>query len=311
MDLKKFIDDMLKCTEVAALAAYHKAGLRDENKADASAVNAMRDFLNLLSIDIKVAIGEGERDDAPMLFIGEKLGNITSQDKIDLAVDPLECTKICANLLDGGSLSVLCFADRGDIINAPDLYMDKIILSPDISPEGISINNSVSDNLMKIMKYKGCKPNEITVTILDRDRHAEIISQVIKFGSRVRLIKDGDISAAIGLIKGEYDLYLGIGGAPEGVMIASIINSLGGYMESKLFFRNDSERERAKLLGIRDDDFVYKPYDLVKGESVFIATGVTAGCHLKGIVTANGEYKTNSIIIYKNTLREINSKIKT
>ncbi len=299
--------DFVRVTEAAAFAAAHWLGRGDNDSADAAAVNAMRDRFNEMDFAGEIVIGEGERDEAPMLYIGEKVGNGRGKE-IDIAVDPLEGTTITAK---GGynALSVLAAAPKGALLNAPDTYMDKIAVGPK-AVGAIDLEASVLDNVNAVADKLGKPPEELTVIILERDRHKELIQQVRKSGARIRLIQDGDVSAAISTVfdYSGIDLLLGIGGAPEGVIAAAALKSLGGDMQGRLKFRNDSELERAHKMGMADPHKVFKLNELVKGDhAMFAATGVSDGTLLKGIRFTSGGAVSNSVAMrsYSGTVRFI------
>lgn len=296
---------LVKVTEAAAIASYKLAGLGDEKKADQAAVDAMRTVLNSMEIDGTIVIGEGERDEAPMLYIGEKIG-IGNGPEIDIAVDPLEGTTLCAHYKQG-AITVLAAAKKGDFLHASDVYMEKIAVGKHL-PEGIvSLKNSIEKNLDNLLKAKNCKANDIIVTILKRDRHNELIEKVRKFGAKVKLIDDGDVAAVVSLINGDHDMYVGIGGAPEGVLAAAALSSIGGQMEGKLIFDTDQLKERAKKLNIHDTEKIYTTKDMVKGDAVFIATGVTNGELVKGVKLSENANSTDSLIILPGKVVRIQS----
>ena len=269
-------------TEAAAIAAYAAMGKGDEQYADHLAVSAMRSSLNKMDIQGTIVIGEGERDEAPMLYIGERVGKGVGPE-IDIAVDPLEGTTILAT---GGkdSISAIAMAQKGSLLNAPDVYMDKIAVGGIYSQQIIDLDYSVEQNLHNIAQAKNCSVDELIVVVLDRPRHLDLIEQIRKTGSRIKLIKDGDLAAIIATsISNGVDAYMGIGGAPEGVLAASALLTTGGQMCSRLLFRNDDEKHKAKRMGIADFNKKYYLTDLARGEVIFAATGVTDGSILKGV----------------------------
>ncbi len=299
--------DFVRVTEAAAFAAAHWMGRGDNDAADAAAVTAMRDRFNTIDFDGTVVIGEGERDEAPMLYIGEKIGSGKGM-AIDVALDPLEGTTITAK---GGSnaLSVLAAGPKGTLLNAPDTYMDKIAVGPK-AVGAIDIEASVKDNVYAVAERLEKQPDELTVVILERDRHKELVDQVRKSGARIRLIQDGDVSAAISTVfdYSGIDLLLGTGGAPEGVIAAAALKSLGGDMQGKLKFRNALERERARSMGITDEHKVFKLGELVKGDkAMFVATGVSDGTLLRGVRFTGHGAITHSVSMrcYSGTVRFI------
>jgi fructose-1,6-bisphosphatase II / sedoheptulose-1,7-bisphosphatase len=290
--------EVVRVTEAAALAASNLVGRGDEKAADAAAVDAMRSALNSLHIQGRVVIGEGERDEAPMLFIGEEVGQGKGP-KIDIALDPLEGTTITAH---GGpnALAVIAMTDEGGFLNAPDVYMDKLAVGPGVNPKILDLDAPIKDILAKVAKEKGGKIEELMVCILDRPRHADLIRDVRASGARINLIGDGDVSAVIATTDPEtgIDVYVGSGGAPEGVLAAAALQCIGGSMLGRLKFRNDDEIARATRWGITDLNKVYTTDDLAKGENVmFAATGVTDGTMLRGVRRFPGGAKTSSIVL--------------
>lgn len=289
---------LIKVTEAAALAAYKLVGLGDEKKADQVAVDAMRTVLNSMEINGTIVIGEGERDKAPMLYVGEKVGTGNGPE-IDIAVDPLEGTTICAHYKQS-AMSVLAAAKKGDFLHAPDIYMEKIAIGKDLPIGVVSLKNSVEKNFDNLAQAKKCEVNDLTVTILKRERHNNLILKIRKLGARVKLIDDGDIAAIVSLINGSHDIYIGIGGAPEGVLAAAALSSIGGQMEGRLIFDTHQSKERAKILNIDDLEKIYSIKDMVKGESVFIATGVTSGELVDGVKFGYNICSTSSLIMLHN-----------
>ncbi|HCQ71061.1 MAG: fructose-bisphosphatase class II [Alphaproteobacteria bacterium] len=290
--------EVVRVTEAAALAASSLTGRGDEKAADAAAVDAMRSSFNGLHMRGRVVIGEGERDEAPMLYIGEEVGDGHGPE-IDIALDPLEGTTITAK---GGNnaLAVVAMTDKGGFLNAPDTYMDKIAVGPGIDPSILDLDAPISDVLQKLAKEKACKIEELTVCILDRPRHDHLIQGAREAGARINLIQDGDVSAVIATTTPDtgIDLYVGQGGAPEGVLAAAALQCIGGSMLGRLVFRNDDERARADRWGITDLNRVYKTDDLAKGDNVmFAATGVTDGSMLRGVRRFAGGAKTSSLVM--------------
>lgn len=294
--------EFVRVTEAAAISAAKWAGKGDSNAADQAAVEALRERLSVIDMRGKVVIGEGERDEAPMLFIGEKVGS-GSGIELDIAVDPLEGTSVTAK---GGAnaLSVLAAAPAGSLLYAPDTYMNKIAVGPRVGDK-VSLENSVEENLGIVAERCEKKVEELTVVILERDRHRLLVDEVRRAGARIRLIGDGDVSGAISTAMPEtgVDVLLGTGGAPEGVLAAAALKCLGGYMEGRLAFRNDEERKRAGEYGMSDPEKLLKLEDLVKGnESMFVATGVTDGTMLKGVgFGSRGEVRTHSVVMRAKT----------
>ena len=293
--------EAVRVTEAAALSASRLMGRGDEKAADQAAVDAMRQALNSLSIDGTVVIGEGERDEAPMLFIGEKVG--TGQGpKIDIALDPLEGTTITAK---GGAnaLAVLAMADDGGFLNAPDVYMDKIAVGGGLPDGVVDLDQTPSENLRNLARAKKAEIADLVVCILDRPRHAELIAKVREAGARIMLIGDGDVSGVIATSDPEtgIDIYMGSGGAPEGVLAASALRCIGGQMQGRLLFRNDDERGRAQRLGISDFNRKYDLLDMAHGDVMFAATGVTNGSMLKGVRRFPGGAFTHSVVMRSKT----------
>jgi fructose-1,6-bisphosphatase II / sedoheptulose-1,7-bisphosphatase len=292
--------EVVRVTEAAALAASRLMGRGDEKAADQAAVDAMRTALNSLNIDGTVVIGEGERDEAPMLYIGEKVG--AGGPKVDIALDPLEGTTITAK---GGhnALAVVAMAEEGGFLNAPDVYMDKIAVGPDL-PEGVvDIDNKPEDNLKSLAAAKKMDIRDLVVCILDRPRHAELIAAVRGTGARIMLISDGDVSGVIATAQKDsgVDIYIGSGGAPEGVLAAAALRCIGGQMQGRLLFRNDDERGRAKKWGVTDLNRKYSMLDLAHGDVMFAATGVTDGAMLKGVRRGTTRASTHSIVMRSKT----------
>ncbi|MCK5375035.1 MAG: class II fructose-bisphosphatase [Alphaproteobacteria bacterium] len=303
--------EIVRVTEAAAIAASKLVGRGDKVMADQVAVDAMRDALNSLHIHGRVVIGEGERDKAPMLYIGEEVGTKKGP-KIDIALDPLEGTDITAA---GGAnaLAVIAMTDEGGFLNAPDVYMQKIAVGPDVNPNVLDLDAPIGDVLQKIAKEKGTTTEELMVCILDRPRHEELIRDVRKSGARINLIGDGDVSAIIATTDSDtgIDVYVGSGGAPEGVLAAAALQCIGGSMLGRLLFRDDDERGRAEHWGITDLNKVYTTDDLAKGDNVmFAATGVTDGTMLHGVRCYSGGVKTSSIVMRSKsgTVRHIETK---
>ncbi len=302
--------EAVRVTEAAALAASRTVGRGDEDAADKSAVDAMRLTLNSLSIQGRVVIGEGERDEAPMLYIGEKVGN-GSGPKVDIALDPLEGTTITAK---GGqnAIAVLAMSDEDGFLNAPDVYMQKLAVGPGVDLSVLDLDAPIADVLAKIATAKSAQVEDLLVCILDRPRHEHLIRDVRASGARISLIQDGDVSAVIATTDPEsgIDVYVGSGGAPEGVLSAAALQCVGGHMLGRLIFRNDDERARAERWGITDLNRIYTTDDLAKPHNVmFAATGVTTGTMLPGVRRFAGGAITHSIIMRSKsgTVRRIQS----
>ena len=293
---RNFALEFVRVTEAAALESARLMGRGDEKAADHAAVEAMRLMLNSIQFDGTVVIGEGERDEAPMLFIGEKVGK-GGGPKLDLALDPLEGTTICA-LGGNNSLSVIAIAEEGQFLHAPDTYMLKIAVGPE-AKGAIDLKATPTENLREIARAKKCSLEDLTVIILDRPRHSDLISEVRRAGARIWLIGDGDVSAAIATCKkgSGVDVLMGVGGAPEGVIAAAALRCMGGDFQGQLTFRNDLEKSRANKMGISDLDRIYKIEDLASGHVMFCATGVTQGTFLDGVRFSSGGAMTHSVVM--------------
>ena len=292
--------EMVRVTEAAAIGASKLIGRGDEKAADAAAVEAMRAALNELAMDGTVVIGEGERDEAPMLYIGEKVGSAQGTGpKIDIALDPLEGTTITAKA-GPNALAVLAVAEEGNLLNAPDVYMDKLAVGPGY-PEGIiDLAKSPTENVKAVAAAKGVQPHEINVCVLDRPRHADLIAELRGLGCGVVLIGDGDVAGVIAVTNPDttIDLYMGSGGAPEGVLAAAALRCVGGQFNGRLLFRNDDERGWARKWGIEDLNKIYTRDELAKGDCIFAATGVTDGSLLKGVKRMkDGLVTTQSVVM--------------
>ena len=292
--------EMVRVTEAAAIAASRLVGRGDEKAADAAAVEAMRMAFNDLYMDGTVVIGEGERDEAPMLYIGEKVGNaIGKGPRIDIALDPLEGTTITAKA-GPNALAVLAAAEEGCLLNAPDVYMDKLAVGPGY-PEGIiDLAKSPTENVKAVAAAKGVEPGDIIVCVLDRPRHSDLIAELRDLGCGVVLIGDGDVAGVIAVTDEDttIDMYMGQGGAPEGVLAAAALRCVGGQFNGRLVFRNDDEKARAAKWGIDDLDRIYTRDELVKGDCIFAATGVTSGSLLEGVkYLRDGRMTTESVVM--------------
>jgi fructose-1,6-bisphosphatase II / sedoheptulose-1,7-bisphosphatase len=290
--------EMVRVTEHAAVAASRLIGRGNEKAADAAAVEAMRAALNELDMAGTVVIGEGERDEAPMLFIGEKVGSGNGP-AIDIALDPLEGTTITAKA-GPNALAVLAIAEHGGLLNAPDVYMDKLAVGPGYPAGIIDLNKSPTDNVKAVAAAKGVAPADIIVCVLDRPRHEALIAELRGLGCGIMLIPDGDVAGVIATTNPEtgVDIYMGSGGAPEGVLAAAALRCVGGQIQGRLLFRNDDERARARRWGITDLDRIYALEDMAKGDCIFAATGVTDGSMLKGVKRkAGGLITTHSVVM--------------
>jgi len=295
--------EMVRVTEAAAVAASKLIGRGDERAADHAAVEAMRDALNQLDFDGTVVIGEGERDEAPMLFIGEKVGAAQGTGpRIDIALDPLEGTTITAKA-GNNAMAVLAIAEEGGLLNAPDVYMEKLAVGPGL-PEGvIDLRKSASENVRSVAQAKGVQPSDIIVCVLDRPRHADLIAELRGLGCGIQLIPDGDVAGVIAVTDPDttIDLYMGSGGAPEGVLAAAALRCVGGQFQGKLLFRNDDERGRAARWGVEDLDRIYSLEDLAQGDVIFAATGVTDGTLLRGVKRRRDVLTTESVVMRAST----------
>ena len=290
--------EIVRVTERAAVAAARLRGRGAVKESDQVAVDAMRQELNSLFIDGTVVIGEGEMDEAPMLFIGEKVG-AKSGPKVDIAVDPLEGTTLCAKNMPG-AIATLAVAEEGTLLHAPDIYMDKIAIGPGYPKGVVDLDISADQNILKLAKAKGVKPETITAMILDRPRHADLIAAVRKAGAAVSLITDGDVAGVIHTADAEktgIDIYLGIGGAPEGVLAAAALKCIGGQMQTRLIVDTDEKRERIAKMGIKDARKKYEIEDMVKGDCLFAATGVTDGRMLRGVQFGKSAIETETVVM--------------
>jgi fructose-1,6-bisphosphatase II / sedoheptulose-1,7-bisphosphatase len=295
--------DRVRVTEAAAVAASHLIGRGDEKAADQAAVEGMRDALNQLEFDGTVVIGEGERDEAPMLFIGEKVGAAQGTGpKIDIALDPLEGTTITAKA-GNNAMAVLAIAEEGGLLHAPDVYMQKLAVGPGYSKGVIDLRKSATENVHSVAAEKGVEPHEIIVCVLDRPRHAALIAELRAIGCGIQLIPDGDVAGVIAVTDPDttIDIYMGSGGAPEGVLAAAALRCVGGQFQGKLLFRNDDERGRAARWGVEDLDRIYELEDLAQGDVIFAATGVTDGTLLRGVKRRKNLFTTESVVMRAST----------
>ena len=292
--------EVVRVTEAAALAASRLMGRGDEKAADQAAVNAMREALGALSIEGKVVIGEGERDEAPMLYIGEQVG--AGGPKVDIALDPLEGTTITAKGMNN-AITVIAMAEESGFLNAPDVYMDKIAVGGGLPQDIVDLDESAAKNLAELAKAKDSEVEDLVVCVLDRPRHAELIAQIREAGARIMLIGDGDVSGVIATSRPDsgVDMYWGVGGAPEGVLAAAALRCIGGQFQGRLVFRNEDERERGRRWGIEDFDRKYKMEDRAAGDVMFAATGVTDGSMLRGVRRRHHGASTQSMIMRSKT----------
>jgi len=307
---RSLIMDAARVTEIAAIAAYYQVGLGDEKAADQAAVDAMRTALNDLTIDGVIVIGEGERDEAPMLYIGEKVGKGKGP-RIDIALDPLEGTTLTAKAM-ANACAVMAWAPAGTLLNAPDTYMDKIAIGPGFADGVIDLDKSPAENVKALAKAKGVEPSEITACVLDRPRHADIIASLRSVGARVYLITDGDVAGVINTADPDtgVDIYIGQGGAPAGVLACAALKCVGGQFQGRLVFRNADERARAARCGIKDLDKKYDLHEMVRADAIFAATGVTDGALLEGVHVADGFVHTHTLVMNSSTksVREVRLK---
>ena len=290
-------DAMVRVTELAAIAAETMVGRGDEKAADTATVDAMRTAFNAVDFQGRVVIGEGERDEAPMLYIGEEVGTGKGPE-IDIALDPLEGTTLTAKAMSN-ALAVLAIAPRGGLLYAPDTYMDKIAIGPGYAEGIIDLDASAGENITALAKARGVPVTEMTACVLDRPRHAEIMDSLRAVGARISIISDGDVAGVINTTNPAtgIDMYVGQGGAPEGVLAAAALKCVGGQMQGRLHFRNDDERRRADRVGITDFDKKYDLNGLASGETVFCATGVTSGGLVDGVVRRNGHVETDTLVM--------------
>ena len=300
--------EIVRVTERAAVAAARLRGRGDEKEADQVAVDAMRKELNRLPIAGTVVIGEGERDEAPMLYIGEEVGTGKGS-KVDIALDPLEGTTICAKNLPN-SLAVIAMAEKGSLLYAPDVYMEKIAIGPGYPDDTVSLSKTPVENIKAVAEAKGVETKDVTACILDRPRHARLIEEVRSTGAAIRLIGDGDVAGVIHTTNPEetgIDIYLGIGGAPEGVLAAAALRCIGGQMQGRLQLNTDEKIARAKTMGIDDPDRIYNLEEMASGDVVFSATGVTDGNLLNGVRFSKTAIVTHTIVMRSSsrTVREI------
>jgi len=306
-DAKEFQDRLLslglaRVSEAAALASAKLVGRGDEKAADQAAVNAMRDQLNLLDIAGVVVIGEGERDEAPMLFIGEEVGTGNGP-AVDIALDPLEGTTLTAKDMPN-ALTVIAMAPRGTLLHAPDVYMDKLAIGPGYAVDTVTLDMTPTERVLALAKAKGCAAANITVCVLERPRHEEMIAELRSTGAAIRLITDGDVAGVIHCAEADItgiDMYMGSGGAPEGVLAASALKCMGGQIYGRLLFRNDDERGRAAKAGITDLNRIYTRDEMVTADVIFAATGVTSGSILAGIKSEPGWVTTETLLMRSKT----------
>ena len=308
---KKFENILVDVSSKAAIAAFHFVGKKNKEAADKAAVDSMRTELNKMDMIGEVVIGEGELDKAPMLFIGEKLGSLNGPE-IDIAVDPLEGTNFAANNLPG-ALSVIAISGKNNLFSAPETYMNKISAAVP-NDNIIDLDYTVKKNIFNLAEYKNKKPEYLTVCILDRPRHKEIIKELKKLKVKIKLITDGDVSGALLVTEKKHsvDLFMGIGGGPEGVLAASALDAYGCFFQGRFIFENENDKLRAKKMGIKDLDKKYNLNEIVTGDSIFCATGITNGDLVSGIKVNNEEFITETLLTHKSAdiKKKITTKIK-
>jgi len=297
---KSYIDLFHKVSVSAAYASFHMVGKKDKIAADKAAVDAMRNELNKIAMNGQIVIGEGELDEAPMLYIGEKLGSGNGPD-LDIAVDPLEGTNFAANNLPG-ALSVIAVAEKSNLFNAPETYMDKIAISS--NEKGVvDLDYSILQNIKNLADHKNTSPENLTACILDRPRHKKIIEELISLKVKLKLISDGDVSGALLVTNDKYnvDIFLGIGGGPEGVLAASALDAYNCFFQGKFIFDNENDKARAKEMGINDFEKKYELNEIVSGDSIFCATGITSGDLVKGIILNNDSFVSETLVTHKSS----------
>jgi fructose-1,6-bisphosphatase II / sedoheptulose-1,7-bisphosphatase len=297
---KSYIDLFHKVSVSAAYASFHMVGKKDKIAADKAAVDAMRNELNKIAMNGQIVIGEGELDEAPMLYIGEKLGSGNGPD-LDIAVDPLEGTNFAANNLPG-ALSVIAVAEKSNLFNAPETYMDKIAIST--NKKGIvDLDYPILKNIKNLADHKNTSPENLTACILDRPRHKKIIEELKALKVKLKLISDGDVSGALLVTKDEYnvDIFLGVGGGPEGVLAASALDAYNCFFQGKFIFDNENDKARAKEMGINDFEKKYELNEIVSGDSIFCATGITSGDLVKGIILNNDSFVSETLVTHKSS----------
>ena len=306
---QKFIDQFVNVTSKAAIASYPLVGKNDKVAADKAAVDSMRNELNLLNVNGKIVIGEGELDEAPMLYIGEKVGT-NNGPEIDIAVDPLEGTNFVANSLPG-ALSVIAIAEKNNLFNAPETYMEKI--SAKVNEKGIiDLDYSVKKNIFNLSEYLNKKPENITACVMNRPRHRDIINELNILGVNIKLITDGDVSGALLVTDDKYgvDIFLGIGGGPEGVLASTALDTFECYFQGRFLFHTEKDKRRAHKMGITNLTKKYELNEIVKGDSIFCATGITTGDLVSGIRTENNEFISETLVTHKSTgLKKIIKKV--
>ena len=297
---KKFIDQFVEVSTRAALASHYLVGKKDKIAADKAAVDAMRRELNKIDMKGQIVIGEGELDEAPMLYIGEKLGTMNGPE-LDIAVDPLEGTNFAANNLPG-ALSVIAVAEKSNLFNAPETYMDKIATCK-VEKGVIDLDYSVKKNIINLCEFKNKKPDQLTACVMDRPRHKKIIDELKKLNVNIKLISDGDVSGALLVSNNKYniDIFLGIGGGPEGVLAASALDSLGCFFQGRFLFDTESDKVRAKKMGIKDFNKKYELNEIISGDSIFCATGITSGDLVSGVKIQKDKFYSETLVTHKSS----------
>ena len=310
---KKLIENLIDITSKAAISCYPYLGKKNKIKADKAATDVMRSNLNNLSIKGEVVIGEGELDEAPMLYIGEKLGNNKGQ-MIDIAVDPVEGTNFVANNLPG-AISVLAISEKGNLFKAPETYMNKIAFGQNIPKDVIDLDFTVEKNIKNLSDFKNKKIEDISVCLLSRDRHKKIIETLKKLGVKIKLITDGDVTGALLVSDKKYDvdIFMGIGGGPEGVIVASALDAMNCNFQGRFIFKNDKDKSRAKQMGIENFEKKYEIKEIVKGDSIFCASGITTGDIINGVKKENEFFYTETLVTHKsqNLIKKIHKKFKS
>ncbi len=302
---KVLVNSFVNITSKAAIAAHKFVGKKNKILADKAAVDIMRSEINKLDIDGKIVIGEGELDEAPMLYIGEKLGSGKGK-SIDIAVDPVEGTNFVANNLPGG-ISVIAFADRNHLFNAPETYMNKIAINKSIPDDAVDLDNSIKKNILNIADARNKDVSNVRVCILDRPRHQKIINELLNLNVKLKLIKDGDVAGAILVTDDKYDvdIFLGIGGGPEGVLAAAALDAFGCKFQGRFLFETENDIKRARDMGIKDLDKKYELNEIIKGETVFCATGITDGDLVKGVSIVKNEFYTETFVTHTNSFKNV------
>ena len=307
---KNIVDKFINVTSLAAIATYKYIGKKNKIAADKAAVDVMRSEINKLNIAAKIVIGEGELDNAPMLYTGEKLGTGNGP-SLDIAVDPVEGTNFVANNLPGG-LSVLAVADRGNLFNAPETYMEKIAVGNEIPKEAIDLDNTIEKNLNNLAEIKNTNISNLTACLLQRPRHKKIVDELRRLKVNIKFISDGDISGALLVTNKKYnvDIFLGIGGGPEGVLAACALDSYNCHFQGRFLFKTDQDISRARKMGITELNKKYEINEIIKGESIFCATGITSGELMNGIIKKDDRFITETIVGYnKSSLKLVKKEI--